>query len=141
MKCSKRWIKLPPSFQSELIAPWVYNNNVCITIQFLFQFVTLYYLFVCRACVHARLVTQSCLILCNPIDCSPPGFCPWDFAGKNTRVGCHFLLQGIFSGIELTSLAFPALTGGFFTTSTTFCVSPHPKFANSLQTGLYLNEL
>ena len=22
--------------------------------------------------------------------------CPWDFPGKNTRVGCHFLLQGIF---------------------------------------------
>ena len=21
-------------------------------------------------------------------------FCPWDFPGKNTRVGCHFLLQG-----------------------------------------------
>ena len=22
--------------------------------------------------------------------------CPWDFTGQNTRVGCHFLLQGIF---------------------------------------------
>ena len=22
--------------------------------------------------------------------------CPWDYPGKNTRVGCHFLLQGIF---------------------------------------------
>ena len=22
--------------------------------------------------------------------------CPWDFPGKNTGVGCHFLLQGIF---------------------------------------------
>ena len=22
--------------------------------------------------------------------------CPWDFPGKNTRTGCHFLLQGIF---------------------------------------------
>ena len=21
---------------------------------------------------------------------------PWDFSGKNTEVGCHFLLQGIF---------------------------------------------
>ena len=27
----------------------------------------------------------------------PPGLlCPWDFLGKNTGVGCHFLLQGIF---------------------------------------------
>ena len=23
-------------------------------------------------------------------------FCPWNSLGKNTRVGCHFLLQGIF---------------------------------------------
>ena len=23
-------------------------------------------------------------------------FCPWDFPGKNTGVGCHFLIQGIF---------------------------------------------
>ena len=22
--------------------------------------------------------------------------CPWDFPGKNSEVGCHFLLQGIF---------------------------------------------
>ena len=34
---------------------------------------------------------------CDPVDCNPPGsFCPWDFPGKNTEVGCHFLLQGIF---------------------------------------------
>ena len=25
-----------------------------------------------------------------------PALCPWGFPGKNTRVGCHFLLQGIF---------------------------------------------
>ena len=23
-------------------------------------------------------------------------FCPWNYPGKNTGVGCHFLLQGIF---------------------------------------------
>ena len=27
------------------------------------------------------------------IDGSPPGFGPWDSPGKNTGVGCHFLLQ------------------------------------------------
>ena len=26
----------------------------------------------------------------------PCGLCPWDFPGKSTGVGCHFLLQGIF---------------------------------------------
>ena len=43
--------------------------------------------------------------------------CLWDFLGKNTGVGCHFLLQGIFPtpGIEPASLKSPALVGGFFT--------------------------
>ena len=36
---------------------------------------------------------QSCLTLCDPRDGSPPGSCPWDSPGKNTGVGCHFLLQ------------------------------------------------
>ena len=36
---------------------------------------------------------QSCPTLCDPIDGSPPGSCPWDSSGKNTGVGCHFLLQ------------------------------------------------
>ena len=67
------------------------------------------------------LVAQSCPTLCDPMDCSPPGssvheifqasileslwphglqptrlLCPCDFPGKDTGVGCHFLLQGIF---------------------------------------------
>ena len=43
-------------------------------------------------------VFKSCLTLCDPMDCSPTTrlFCPWNFPDKNTRVGCHFLLQGIF---------------------------------------------
>ena len=36
---------------------------------------------------------QSCLTVCDPIDGSPPGSLPWDSPGKNTRVGCHFLIQ------------------------------------------------
>ena len=40
---------------------------------------------------------QSCLTLCDPMDCSPPGpSVHWDSPGKNTGVGCHALLQGIF---------------------------------------------
>ena len=42
-------------------------------------------------------VAQSCPTLCDPVDCSLPGIlCPWEYPGKNTRVGCHYLLQGIF---------------------------------------------
>ena len=40
---------------------------------------------------------QSCQTLCNPMDCIPPGSSlHGDSPGKNTGVGCHALLQGIF---------------------------------------------
>ena len=40
------------------------------------------------------LGTKSCPTLCDPMDWSLPGsFCPWDFPGKNTGVGCHFLIH------------------------------------------------
>ena len=43
------------------------------------------------------LVTKSCPTFCDPMDCSLPGFSVHgDSPGKNTGVGCHFLLQGIF---------------------------------------------
>ena len=42
-------------------------------------------------------VVQSCLILCDRMDCSLPGWSVrGDSLGKNTGVGCHALLQGIF---------------------------------------------
>ena len=43
------------------------------------------------------LVTQLCLTFCDPMDYSPPGSSVHgDSPGKNTGVGCHALLQGIF---------------------------------------------
>ena len=48
------------------------------------------------------LVTQSSLTLCDPMDCGPPDFSVHgDSPGKNTGVGCHALLQGIFPTQEL----------------------------------------
>ena len=46
---------------------------------------------------------------------------PWDSSGKNTGVGCHALLQGIFltQGLNLHLLS-TCLGGEFFTTSTTW---------------------
>ena len=44
------------------------------------------------AAAAAAKSLQSCPTLCDPIDGSPPGS-PWDSPGKNTGVGCHFLLQ------------------------------------------------
>ena len=47
-----------------------------------------------------KFVVQSlgCVrLLLRPHGLQPARFlCPWDFPGKNTRVGCHFLFQGIF---------------------------------------------
>ena len=43
------------------------------------------------------LVAPSCLTLGDPMDWKPARpLCPWDFPGKSTGVGCHFLLQRIF---------------------------------------------
>ena len=60
------------------------------------------------AYTHASKLLQSCLTLCNAMDYSPPGSCPWDSPGKDTGVGFHVLLQGIFptqgSNVRLLSL-------------------------------------
>ena len=51
--------------------------------------------FCCYCAVAAAAKSlQSCPTLCDPIDGSPPAsFLPGDSPGKNTGVGCHFLLQ------------------------------------------------
>ena len=57
-----------------------------------------------------------CAVLCpavsdslEPCELQPAMLlCPWDFPGKNTAVGCHFLLQGIFLTQRL-NLVSPAL--------------------------------
>ena len=56
---------------------------------------------------------QSCLTLCDPMDCSLPGS---SVPGRNAGVSSHSLPQGIFpTRIKLLSPASPALAGGFFT--------------------------
>ena len=47
-------------------------------------------------CCH-YLAAQPCPILCDPMNCSPPGSSAHGvFPGKNTGVGCHLLLLEIF---------------------------------------------
>ena len=50
---------------------------------------------VITAAAAAAKSLQSCLTLCDPIDRKKPTRlpCPWVSPGKNTGVGCHFLLQ------------------------------------------------
>ena len=59
----------------------------------LFHFMIIFDIFIIES-----EVAQSCPTLGDPMDCSPPGSSigPWDFPGKSTGVGCHFLFQGIF---------------------------------------------
>ena len=46
-------------------------------------------------CVQDQLL--NCVQLpVTPWTVAPRLLCQWDFPGKNTAVGCHFLLQGIF---------------------------------------------
>ena len=50
------------------------------------------------------LIAKSCLTLLQPHGLQPARLlCSCDFSGKNTGVGCQFLLQGIFlnQGLEL----------------------------------------
>ena len=56
--------------------------------------------------------------VCDPHGLQPSArfLCPWDFPGKNTGVGCHSLLQGIFLTQELNLglLQWQPVAGGFF---------------------------
>ena len=65
---------------------------------------------------HHICAALSRVRLCNPVDCSPLGSCPWGSPGKNAGVGCQALLQGIFPTQGLNpSLLVPCIAGGFFT--------------------------
>ena len=65
------------------------------------------------------LVTQSCPILCNPMDCSPLGSSIHGIlqARMLEWVAMPFLGPLPNLGIELRSLTSAALAAGFFTTS------------------------
>ena len=71
--------------------------------------------------MHAKSL-QSCPTLYDPMDCRSPGSSVHgDSPGRNTEVGCHALLKGIFStqGANPCLLRLICMEGGFFTISTT----------------------
>ena len=64
-------------------------------------------------------VTQSCPTVCNPMDCSPPGFSVHGILqAKECWSGLPFATAEDLPdpGIKPASPVFPALVGGFFTT-------------------------
>ena len=99
---SIQWTDLWKILSQETIFPKIlsaeYKQD---TIKHCVQCATIYG-FKC-GCAH----TQSCPTLCDIMDCSPPGSSAHgDSPGRDTRVGCHFLLQRIFQtqGLNLSPL-------------------------------------
>ena len=66
-------------------------------------------------CVHG----QSCLTLCNSMDCSPPGFSVHELFQARILEWLSFPSPGNLPdpGIKATSRVSPALASGFFTTA------------------------
>ena len=65
---------------------------------------------------------------------------PWHFPGKNTGVGCHFLLQEIFP-LQRLNLCFLGLLHwqvGYFFSFTTSTTWEAPKFATCPKVGTHL---
>ena len=60
------------------------------------------------------LFTELVQLFVTPWTVAARLLCPWDFPGKNTGVGCYFLLQGIFRPRDWIYV--PCIAGGFFTT-------------------------
>ena len=71
------------------------------------------------ACVKSL---QSCLTLCDPMDCSLPGSSVLGFSRQAYWSGLPGTPSGDLPdpGIEPVSLMSPSLAGGFFTTSATY---------------------
>ena len=72
-------------------------------------------------CVCVCVCMRACLVMSDslrPHGLELPGFSPWNFPGKNTGVGCHFQLQGIFltQGSNPHLLQISCIAGRFFTT-------------------------
>ena len=73
---------------------WLQTSHRCSDRLALYLFLFgILYLSSSPAAAAAAKSLQSCPTLCDPIDGSPTSSRPWDSPGKNTGVGCHFLLQ------------------------------------------------
>ena len=81
------------------------------------------------------LVTQSCLILCNPVGCGLPGSSVHgDSPGKNTGVGCHAVLVA-FSPYPTCPLNISYFSW-FHRHTVLFLAFAHPYIISALNTVL-----
>ena len=64
--------------------------------------------------------------------------CPWDSPGKNTGVGCHALLQGIFKPRNQNHVScVSCITGGLFTTEPPRTPTSSHPFLLSFRHGFF----
>ena len=88
-KIFKNYLCIPPSMLA-LIHGMCFKETKKIITKQIFEY--LLYVHVCSVVCCMFMYAQSCPSLCDPMDCNPPGaYCPWNFPGENTGVGCHFL--------------------------------------------------
>ena len=79
---------------------WIYNIKMCML--YILYNINKQYLVVFNSNLSIALgglvvLVAKCVWLLQPHGLQPARFlCPWDSLGKNTGVGCHFLLQGTF---------------------------------------------
>ena len=86
--------------------------------------------------VCSDLVGKSCPTLCDPMDCSPSGSSVHGiFPGKNTGVGCCFLLLGIFLTQRSNPWTHVSWTAGRF-----FTAEPPEQPWNSVYCLLFITE-
>ena len=72
----------------------VHPRPILMWLEFVLKFKCFFMTYVYTCCTK---LFQSCLTLCDPVDyraCQAP--LSIGFSGKNTGMGCHALLQGIF---------------------------------------------
>ena len=93
--------------------------------------------------LESVLCTQSCLTLCKPMDCSLPGSSVHgDITGRNTGVGCHFLLRGSSQSRDRTQVS--CIAGRFYTAESPIScsrVSDNRSCINSFFTGSVVDHL
>ena len=96
-------------------------------------------------CTHARVhmhsIAHSCMILRDPMDCRPlTGPLSMEFSRQEYWCGLSFPTPGYLPhlGIETTSLASPALAGGFFTTESS---GKHQAYNTLITQNIIQNNL
>ena len=79
---------------SQRQTPLAFLKYLLLTLSLVFLFVSTC---ISALCCAVCLVAHSCLTLCTLMDCRRPSLSvQGDSPGKNTGVGCHALLQGVF---------------------------------------------